>query len=91
MDDGEARHIGGIIRERGRVFQAQRQIIIERQAKDRTTRAGDPNHFIMRVQKMLRSALDGVVWVPVTIGRVVTLPLTSKRVASWTSRFTSFW
>jgi hypothetical protein len=65
----QARHIGDIIRERENAF--------PRRGGDLTARAGDTNRRISKGRKMLRLLLDVAVWVPLTIGRLVTLPLIS--------------
>jgi len=51
---------------------------VTRKARDLPVRAGAAS-FILPIQKLLRSLLDGVLEVLATIGWLVTLPLNSKR------------
>jgi hypothetical protein len=86
VEHRQARHIGDIIKERDNVFEGRTQTEIKSGIKVLPARAGETNRLIRRVQKLLRSLLAAAVWVPLTIGRLVTLPFRSRRVAEWTNR-----
>jgi hypothetical protein len=77
MEHRQARHIGDIIKERGNSLGGRTPIAAKRRAEDLTGREGGTSTHIVRLQKFLRLLLIVAIWVPLTIGRLVTLPLTS--------------
>ena len=72
VEPRQARHIGEIIRERDALFRVRTQLALKQ------ARAGETNRRIIRLQKFLRFLLVVAVWVPLTIGRLVTRPLISS-------------
>ena len=78
MENRQARHIGEIIRERSSFSQDRTQVALNRRAENLTARAGDTERHIIRLQKLLRLLVIVAVWVPLTIGRLVTRPLISS-------------
>jgi hypothetical protein len=79
VEDRQARHIGDIIRERGNFPQGRTQIAVNRRAKDLTAHAAETNRHIFRLRKFFHLLLVVAVWLPLTIGRLTTLPLNWDR------------